>query len=328
MTLFFVLSAYLLARPFLAKHRRGEHASATSFWQRRALRILPLYTVAVVTGALATAETWRAVIDAWPYLLFLNSIAGMVDPMMPWSAVWWSLATEVQFYLLLPPVFVLARWPATRLLLAALALGWLALYATMVRGGSSHLTLAVEVILSGSIIGRAPAFLFGGLVAWADVRFGSAWTRGAAARPWLSRGGADAGVALLLLALGWLLTEVVRLGFFQAERQRPLWHLPEGVLWALVLGAVLWMPLRVSVLLRTRAMEFVGVVSYSAYLWHFPIQCALIHPLATRYPELIDGWTPAALLLAGGALAVTLAVSAFTYRVVERPFLVRKARIG
>lgn len=37
-----------------------------------------------------------------PYLLFLNSFAGMADVLFPFSNVWWSLATEVQFYLLLP----------------------------------------------------------------------------------------------------------------------------------------------------------------------------------------------------------------------------------
>jgi peptidoglycan/LPS O-acetylase OafA/YrhL len=77
--------------------------------------------------------------------------------------------------------------------------------------------------------------------------------------------------------------------------------------------------LRVVRLLETRAVVAVGVVSYSLFLWHAP----LIHLLEGRGLTIGGGW--GALLVNLGEVAVVAgALSALTYRYVERPALQRK----
>ena len=55
-SLFFVLSAFLLSLPFWREPAGGPHLSIARYASRRALRILPLYWFAVVVGTVLTAS--------------------------------------------------------------------------------------------------------------------------------------------------------------------------------------------------------------------------------------------------------------------------------
>ncbi|HJQ82443.1 MAG TPA: acyltransferase family protein, partial [Candidatus Binatia bacterium] len=101
-SLFFILSAFLLSQPFLREARGGRRVDRRRYFARRALRILPLYYCAVAVAAVATASRPADVLRGVPYLLFLNSFQGLAVSLQPYSNVWWSLATEIQFYMVLP----------------------------------------------------------------------------------------------------------------------------------------------------------------------------------------------------------------------------------
>src|SRR5437867_4042609 len=107
--LFFVLSAFLLSLPFLEDAAGGRRVSLRNYFTRRAFRILPLYYAAALVGALLWGGHLADLRLALPYLLFLNSFARMCTPLDPYSGVWWSLATEIQFYLVLPLLLVFLR---------------------------------------------------------------------------------------------------------------------------------------------------------------------------------------------------------------------------
>src|SRR6185436_14536009 len=96
-TLFFVLSAFLLSRPFLAELRGGRRVNVENYFARRVLRIMPLYVVAVLFAILCTAETATDALHRLPYLVFANAIPGLVAPMDPFSGPWWTVCTEVEF---------------------------------------------------------------------------------------------------------------------------------------------------------------------------------------------------------------------------------------
>ena len=231
-TLFFVLSAFLLSQPFLEGARRGRAPSARRFWERRALRILPLYFLAVAVATVMTAEAPADLLRGLPYLIFLNSNEDWVRSLFPYSTAWWSLATEVQFYLVLP----LAGW------LAASRRGRWALAAAWRSAGPSYLaqvtqrlaasSIAGQLSLALSILGRGPVFLCGIGAAWLSGRFGDR-IRTAAARPrWLRAGGADALLLALVLGLGSLLSQLSSLGFFVGEASWLEWHAYEALLWS------------------------------------------------------------------------------------------------
>ncbi len=323
-TLFFVLSAFLLGLPFLESAYGGRRVSRRQFYERRALRILPLYYCVVVLGAVLTAtsvgDLWRGV----PYLLFLESKPNLVSPMPPWSNVWWSLATEIQFYLVLPIValaFGRSR-PITLWLLALYAAGYAAL-------ASGLILPALEPwFRAQSVLGRGPVFLCGILAAWLWLRHGAALRRRLAASRWLVAGGGDLLLLVVLLALGCLLRWATRHGFYTLEVSRTyVWHAAEGLLWTAVLLVVLLVPLRTKALISNRVLARLGVLSYAIYVLHVPVMYYTMWAWRAAFPGAGIGWTAAMAAWFVLAAALCVALASLTYRYIERPFLVRKERL-
>ncbi|MGH9021694.1 MAG: acyltransferase family protein, partial [Acidimicrobiia bacterium] len=121
--LFFVLSGLLLLTSWEATRRRhpGLGAAFADFVRRRALRILPAYwlSLAVLVPLLAPE-----ILASPGRLGLLLTVQQYLDPALPKTVnvVYWSLTTEVHFYLLLPALaFALRRLGSGRFLLACLA---------------------------------------------------------------------------------------------------------------------------------------------------------------------------------------------------------------
>ena len=96
---FFVLSGFLIYRPFVSAQVEGRPTQrATQFWWRRVLRIIPAYWIALTffwaLGAYDLGQDW------WKYYLFLQ----IYSPTTVFGGIVqaWSLATEMSFYLLIP----------------------------------------------------------------------------------------------------------------------------------------------------------------------------------------------------------------------------------
>jgi peptidoglycan/LPS O-acetylase OafA/YrhL len=106
-TLFFILSGFLLSRPFLlSTAREVAHPSWRHYFWKRALRILPLYWVVVVVAMLVDPENRDATPHDWISELTLTQI---YRPHLLASSLtqMWSLCSEVAFYLVLPPLCLL-----------------------------------------------------------------------------------------------------------------------------------------------------------------------------------------------------------------------------
>src|SRR5205814_1813129 len=155
--LFFILSGFLLSLPFLGEAAGSKSVGRREYLARRALRILPLYWTGVVVGTLLTMQQASDLGHGVPYLFFLNAFPKTSVPLAPYSYVWWSLATEVQFYALLPLLPFFLRTRRGRLLgVGGLGL-WAVAYAVFLLGVPDHHRLSVSL----SLFGRAPLFLFG-----------------------------------------------------------------------------------------------------------------------------------------------------------------------
>ena len=322
--LFFVLSGFLLSLPFLAEAAGGKRVDRWHYFQRRALRILPLYYTAVVVGTLlcasAAADLWRGV----PYLLFLNSIGNWSTPLWPYSNVWWSLATEAQYYVLLPLLPLCVRSRAGRVVGALVLFGYVAAYGLFL-AGFNMLSIPNYLALKLSVFGRGPLFLCGIAVAWIYQHHGARIRDRLALMGWLRAGGAD--VALLVV--------VTLLGFLLQWQHRRLydnppyfaWHLLEGMLWATILGLVLLAPLRFKALLTNRVLGTLGILSYSIYLCHVPMiywVLRVYHQAGGRWQA---SWNARTAALAIVITICSVGFSLVTYRWIERPFLQRKARV-
>jgi peptidoglycan/LPS O-acetylase OafA/YrhL len=110
-TLFFVLSGFLLSRPWFLAAAAGRHAPSTRHYLwKRALRILPLYWVVVVVAMLVDPQNEDATWQDWVSQLTLTQL---YRPELLSSSLtqMWSLCTEVAFYLVLPLIcLALTGW--------------------------------------------------------------------------------------------------------------------------------------------------------------------------------------------------------------------------
>lgn len=307
-TLFFVLSGFLLSRPFIDGLRQGEPIDLVGFFSARILRIVPLYYLVVLLawGVTANSEALKA-------LLFIPIGFGA----FPFSVPWWSLCTEAQFYLVLPLVFWLLRQHGGQWLFMVLLVVWLLLQVYFF-----HLPgwLAPNNGWESSLFGRGAAFLLGGVFAWLSRTPGFAW---------LSRSRLAINL-LFFVALGALLTLLAwygETGQRQALMRFPLYHHAEAMLWGLLLLASLSPVLLCKRLFINGPARHLGTISYSLYLVHVPVQFYLI------YPQVGGAGQRAELLQSGVVWAVCLSalmawlLALLSYHCIERPFLRLKARL-
>lgn len=284
---FFVISGYLITGQLI-----GPHApSLTQFYQNRIARIAPasLLTVAVTLAAsavimdgqhlayLGTAAATAALSVINVKLIFQQGYFADVGPTQP-LLHFWSLAVEEQFYLIYPALLLaLRRFNLSRVLAigAAISLG-LCLWLTQ-----THPTWAFFLLPA-----RAWELAAGG---WLAVH-GRAG-RHAKALGWT-------GLALLILSF----TVVREPGF-------PGWQALLPVAATMLLLNATRASGGVTGLLRLPPLAWVGLRSYSLYLWHWPVY------VLTDYALFSSHW--------GVRLAIkaifTLGLAVASYEWVERP---------
>jgi len=315
-TLFFVISGFLLSIPWLRAMQSPDVAmpSFKNYYAARVLRIVPLYYLAVFMACVVSGS-WGTGFKAFTFQFVGFEI-------FPFSVVWWTLVTEVQFYLLLPLlIWLLAREGKSRLILLLVLILWGGVYMTQVLHNPSGEKIS-SYLLTKSLLGRLPAFLLGMLAAWIFLKaralpiFSANWVRvlGAVA------------VLLALYVNGVVLRHTVLLGEWQSESNWHEHHIYEAILWSVVLLVlVLTRPLLYRVIANS-VLAVVGKLSYSLYLWHVPILFYVIYPTKERIGV---GFSESVLayLLSFAALLLSLMASLLTYRFIELPGLNVKRRL-
>jgi peptidoglycan/LPS O-acetylase OafA/YrhL len=322
-SLFFVLSAFLLSMPFLRAAAGEGRVDIGNYLSRRILRIVPLYYASVAAGI---ALTWSTPKQAWrhlAYFAFPSGFTAWTEPMLPFSNVWWSLRTETQFYLLLPILaVVLARRRAVVVACAVYAL----VYTIYLLDWYRPLTVNGALTLSSSLFGRSPLFVCGIAASAVYLRFGDQLREWLAANRFFRGGGSDAAMMLLLAALGLTLQWSISIGAVRSYvPPGSAFHVVEGIVWSVVVLLVLVAPLRLKGLLHNRAFEHVGVLSYSIYMVHVPVFATFLWLQHNGYCSRV--WSPGTAAIAAAMLAAVYLLSRLTYRFIEQPFLRRKRHV-
>jgi peptidoglycan/LPS O-acetylase OafA/YrhL len=306
---FFVLAGVFVTTSWWGCRRQGPTlvAACREFGARRARRILPAFWAAAAAFGIPAFVAGRiGLVDlgllATTQQYLRRELPALVDLPL------WSLTTEVQFYLLLPALAVLAR----RLGGVPLLLGSLVLSTVWV--GLPHRA----GLAAGLLPGRLSQFVAGMVVAELVQRVR------AGERPWAVRAVTTRGVALGLVAV------LVGLGTFHGatfQRGEDTWlehglHPVVGVvLAAIVLRMLTGSPVPA---LEGRGLRFLGLISYSLFLWHYPIL-----QYGLEWLDLAAGTSrpvPAVLLGVTAVVAVALVVSVLSYAVVEHRFANRRPR--
>ena len=196
--LFFVLSGFLLARPWLARAAtRSPGPDLGRYYFKRVLRIYPVYVVTVVVAFTTIKVNHGRSFGEWVTTLLLGD-SYVASRLNQGLTQMWSLSVEVAFYVVLPIVMWLAIGTG-RVLRAARVL--------VVLGGLTAVTVWWHLGLAGAITPHTsgnPMMWLPGYLVWFAVGIGFALAHvlGQAERPTLGAGarpvvaGFDAGRVL------------------------------------------------------------------------------------------------------------------------------------
>lgn len=307
--IFFVISGYLITSLIIKDLRQGTF-SLTAFWERRIRRILPALLVVTVCTVVAgwfllMPTDYESLGESVAALAFLIAnvkfwrAVGYFSPSSEQVALLhtWSLAVEEQFYLFVPAfLFLLSRRKALNLALPLLALAGITSLGLSIYG-TEHFVDATFYLLPT----RAWELFAGALLAFLPA---NSFAPSSAVRELV------AGLGLSLLLAPCIL--------YNSDTPFPgLAALPP------VLGtaALIWSGTNlegtpaVNRCLGWRPLVFVGLISYSLYLWHWPI-LALYRAQSLNPPTLVVR------ILAVGA---SLLIATASWRWIEVPF--RSGRI-
>ncbi len=306
--IFFVVSGFLLYRPYVAARLAGTKGPRLrDYARRRALRIVPAYWLALTVLALYPGLVADFGRDGWVYYGLLQDwFPDLRTNGLPQA---WSMTVEVTFYVLLP-LFGALAWRLTRgLRLASPVNGELAVIAALVVMRFAYQpfhTLALE-----PLVYYLDWFLYGMLMAVvsASIDHTGARPRAIAAiehHPnlcWLAAFGVYAIFAVRLADHAPTFGDHLLQGLFAGLVLLPAVFVGSGH------GAA-------RSVLRNRVLAWLGLISYGLYLWHFPIITELSH--ASFITELPFGKLATLTLI---SVAITVACAAASYYLLERPLL-------
>jgi peptidoglycan/LPS O-acetylase OafA/YrhL len=319
--LFFVLSGFLLFLPYArwAIGAKKGRPNTTDFYRRRILRVGPAFWFSLAVLLAAAPMSASRVLEALLHALYVFNFFPGIG--YHFNDVYWTMAVEVQFYAVLPLI-------------------GLALYAGAKRFGLFPATIAL--VLSGVVVSAASVWLgsrfqplgagWAGLVGRYSLSFfmvtfavgigcSIAYTHllnavrsGEASRRWVDLAGTA------LLAAGIVL--ILALTVVHTSSGIPLGSEFYGLAFAPACGSIL-----LAALIGPRpwrwffehpAMRFLGLISYSLYLWHTIALRIMAGPLSA-FPN------PWQQFVAGIGVEIFLAVpiAYFSYQLVERPFIKR-----
>ncbi len=300
---FFVISGYLITSIIIAELQAGKF-SVITFYERRARRIMPSLFVVMFT-CLPLAWLWLNPLEFKFFAKSLVAVPTFSSNILFWRESGyfdvtselkpllhtWTLAVEEQYYLLFP-LLLMACWRLGRArllgLLAVLAIASL----TLAEHGATRQSSAVFYLLSG----RAWELLTGSFIA-----FYFAW------RPRAHHGTGPLHQIATLMGLALIAYAVFA---FDSITPFPGLHALVPTLGAALIILFANDRTWVGRLLSTRPFVIIGLISYSAYLWHQPI-------FAFARDGILMEPSPSAML---GLSALSLVLAWLSWRFVEQFF--------
>ncbi|WP_171046694.1 acyltransferase family protein [Pseudarthrobacter sp. NamE5] len=317
--IFFVISGFLITGILIREHERTGRLSFVDFYRRRLRRIMPVAVLVLVAATAAVSliqgigRAKAILVDSTYSLLFAANwhfAAAGTDYMQahgPVSPVqhYWSLAVEEQFYILWPVLVVLVLGVAVK------RFGWHKRRGMQVlRASMVGLTVASFIYACWqssaeptwayfSTFSRAWELGVGALLAVFAVRLSEIPEAVRAGLAWLG----VAGVAVALFALN-----------PQSVFPAPWGALPVVATALVIAAGTGGSGSHTPQLLSAWPMQYVGKISYSLYLWHFPT----IIISQSIFPQ------PQRTLVVLVQLVVMVTLSVASFHLVEDP--IRKSR--
>jgi peptidoglycan/LPS O-acetylase OafA/YrhL len=290
--LFFVLSAVVLARPYL---RGSRPMDVASYFRRRVVRLYPPYLFAWLLAGLGTYLTsaypspfsTTATLATFSVGSWLSQL-GIIYFGAHYSWAWWSLTVECLFYLLIPLLIpLLLRVPRGTVASLALLVAAVALALTVQQGNETTAPVAEHL---KRLIVYAPCFVAGLVMSREDLP-------------------KSAAPVLVLVGFAFLVTSY--------EVPRVTGHIGYGLIQAGIVSRALDPMSRLSRALGRWHLVWLGERSYSLFLTHCTIIVLVLHGASMLTSSRGLLWL---VLTRGIAVPIALLVAMALFSGVERKF--------
>jgi peptidoglycan/LPS O-acetylase OafA/YrhL len=296
-TIFFVLSGFLITSMLLKEHRKTAGISLTNFYRRRAYRIFPTFyccwILTTVVECLAHQFYWKtAVVSFFYFMDYGRALAP--EKIQPHLHMWisWSLAIEEKFYLLWPLLLlfllkkrrtlirvmvftVLGQWTYRAILYLVFHVSWNYVYQAF--------DMRVDTLLVGCLLAILMEDKSTRLPCCSVLRW-----------QWLS--------ILPPLVLTWMVIAPLS----NKAAALLVWSIQPVIVAAMLLQAVYWGS-KSWTICSSGLVRVTAHLSYALYLYH-PLASQIIYVLHVRH-------------LGYSAAVLTLLMATASYYLVERPFM-------
>ena len=300
-SLFFVLSAFVFT-----VGSSNRKLSFTGFYRNRFLRTYPLFLFFLALGIIFNIENF-----SWPSLtrsIFFLANSPLAIDGGPFTFVFWSIAIEWHFYLLFPFLFLLVKkfdWH----LLPALILVFFAIRYYLMLQGEDMLSLSYWTIL-----GCIDQFLIGMLTGLFYVKH------------FVESKKLDAFALLGLLLILTALFVFNQIGGNGSNNEKwAAWPTIEASCWAIFVIGYLSIARHFPNWLG-KALVALGTVSYSVYLVHYVVLNFLMTRDWDVFLQISDPFGTAVINTTLILAPIVVLISAGTYWLIERPFLVHRKK--
>jgi len=328
--LFFVLSGFLLSIPFWrAQLETGRSVDTRAYAVRRLARIVPAYyfCLFLLIMAMRFSGGGPTANDVLSHVLFLHNLKD--SSILSINPPFWTLAVEMQFYVLLPLLFLgLKRLSAAVALVVVLFLA----VGTYVANfevisyllARNHWPINVALIwpfaveLSGpdsfvltySIFAHLTFFLTGIGTAWLFLRGGGLKSDQKSPSNWINDVIFWVAALAVLMILSTPLDDVL---------QFPLGHYNWPYVPLLLAAMVLTAPRSqtAKAVLDNGPVRWLGLISYGVYIYHYPTLRATERLMGLGHLDVTAYWP----LFGAVAFAGTIVVASLSYLLLEKPIM-------
>lgn len=308
---FFVISGFLITFLLLREHGATGTISIRSFYERRALRILPVYFAFL--AAMATIQAFTPLHGSLPQWLGALTFTANYFPAPPAMSHLWSLSVEEQFYILWPGiVFMHLASPRTE----RKALGvrklkilvWIAL-------ASAPALRVVAKFHQTPLLGYLSFFTNFDLLGWGCLLAVYMKDHTDLMRSVCLRNGFRLSIlGLILVVVPIILVKNDLLGIITLPFRFTLTGMGVAIL---ITVSIFHHNRGVWRLLNLSAVRWIGVLSYSIYIWHRPF---------TANPETF-GIHSAWWIEFPGLVLASLLIAAISFYALERPLMSLRKRL-
>jgi peptidoglycan/LPS O-acetylase OafA/YrhL len=261
---FFVISGFLITSLLLKEESKRQSVSLKSFYIRRILRILPVYYLYIITILIWDCYSNEIFLERSTYVAAATFTTGL------WGAgSWllghtWSLAVEEQFYLLWPAMFVLLsvriRLRVALIFILLVPIFRIAVFHSSYQGVFSYL-----------FVTQGDALMFGCILAIYLHRRKESAAAFFNFKPWVFRCLGLFCIFLSIYISGKTWTAFISIPFGGSIRAIGIAYLVGS--FVVVRGGIVYE------ILNSMVMKWIGVLSYSLYIW----QETILHPSSLEW---------------------------------------------